>query len=196
MLIVEGADCLGKTTAINTMRKMCKDWNPPVLYSHMGRPNEDIFDFCDDYNSLMTINTIQDRFHLGGIVWHQRITEENLRMIEARLCLVGSVIVIFYCSDHRWYEKRIKQDKRGNLLDVDVIIEANMQYHLMVNKDIILPGPWPGGQPILPEYDFAWDLKSINMTEPAYPDEDVMKVWLNLWRKRRKVANGIFRTNY
>lgn len=178
MLIIEGADCLGKTTAIQAMRKLTKDWNPPVLYSHMGRPAES-FDFFKEYKPLITRYTIQDRFHLGGIVWHKnKITFESLRIIQSWLRLEGSVLIVFIATDYRWYEKKLKEDTRGNLFDPLAIMEANQAYINM----------WMGNGPY--DIDFIWDVKGINDKQPKYPDEAVMKNWLDAWHSRLFVLKG------
>lgn len=188
MLIIEGADRLGKTTAIQSMRKELKLWNPPILYSHMSRPNEDEFDFYLDYVPLISTYTIQDRFHLGGIVWHKdKITIGHLQRIETWLELVGSVIVVFYASDFRWYENWIKADDRSNMLSVDLMLEANQQYYSMAK----------GTHPLCPMVDFSYDIKTKTMNEPCFPTEVIMIRWITEWYSRLKFVekeNGIFET--
>jgi hypothetical protein len=179
MFIVEGADCLGKTTAIQAMRKLTKDWNPPILYSHMGRPAES-FDFFKEYKPLITRYTIQDRFHLGGLVWHKdRITDETLRVIQSWLRLEASVLVVFIASDYRWYEKKLKEDTRGNLFDPTAILEANQKYTRILHK------------PYTYDIDFVWDVKNIHNKEPQYPSENVMGGWLLKWSERLQYMKGL-----
>jgi hypothetical protein len=172
MLIIEGSDRLGKTTAINKMRALTAQWNPPILYSHMSRPNEEKFDFYKDYRPLISTYTIQDRFHLGGIVWHDAISQCHLRRIEAWLDLVASKTIVLFASDFRWYEKWIKEDDRGNLLSDIAMIEANQEYYSMAM----------GRHPLHPKIDFSWDVKSQHVDEPQFVDLDTMQGWIRLWK--------------
>ncbi len=190
MLIIEGADCLGKTTAaqkIVAMHEEARNYDaaicnetgqnpeiPLIQYKHMGRPDEETFDFFNDYTSMMDPYSVQDRFHLGGIIWHvNKITAATLKIIEGRLLSKAAFIIVFYCSDYRWYLEKLKDDKRGNLFDPDTIIEANHEYIKMAR----------GNHKLQPYIDDVWDLKQP-YGAIEYPSDEVLKGWYDRWIER------------
>lgn len=187
MLIIEGADCLGKTTFINALIKRANemieehDLPFPIFYSHMSRPNC-AFDFFDDYKDMITTFAVQDRFHLGGIVWHDAIPQERLEIIEGWLRAVGSMVIVLYASDTRWYEKWLTNDKRGNLLPDTVILQANLRYQSLsyssfgkARKDT---------NNIRPLIDFAFDIKHHHDDEPKFIDNNNISFIIDCWFKR------------
>lgn len=168
MLIVEGSDCLGKTTMIQKMRKMVSHWNPPILYSHMSRPNEDLFDFDTHYVELMTKFTIQDRFHLGGLVYHaNRFSKDKLDRVESMLHCYRSLVVVLYTSDYSWYRQRLEADTRGNMLALDTMLAANESFHTMVR----------GTHPLDPEVDFYFDI-----LDGRYPTDEFIEYVVQMWK--------------
>ncbi len=134
MLIIEGSDCLGKTTfAKKLVRYVMANSHYPCIYSWMTRPNEDTFDFLYHYKLMINSYTVQDRFHLGALVYHEdKLPIENLRRIEEWIKLAGGLVVLFYASNEDWYERYINADERGNLLANDILCKANSRF-----KDIV-----------------------------------------------------------
>ncbi len=139
MLIIEGSDCLGKTTFANLLFEVAKEMihnqglHHIVYQRHMTRPIPS-FDFFYDYQDMISKFAIQDRFHLGGIVWHDKISQAELEIIEGWLQSVGSMTVIFYTSEMEWYRERLGEDERGNLLSIDKMFQANVDYKDMVHR--------------------------------------------------------------
>lgn len=192
MFIIEGADCLGKTTAAKKIERIHEEEQnyeagvnhemcgvpqadrPDITYKHMGRPDEETFDFFNDYTPMMDSFSVQDRFHLGGIIWHKdKITAASLKIIEGRLLARGAFIVIMYCSDYRWYMNKLENDDRGNMFDPIRIAEANQQYHIMIQ----------GGHELNPYFDVAWDIKKKEGSV-LYPGQNVLQYWYSLWIER------------
>ncbi len=135
MLVIEGADCLGKTILAKKIVKRVSDIGLPVVYSHMTRPNEDVFDFFLDYKKMLNPCAVQDRFHLGGLAWHEgKISSVRLQIINAWIRSKGGLIVVLYAADEEWYEQRLKKDKRGNMLSIDMMAEANRFYKKFSTK--------------------------------------------------------------
>jgi len=177
MLIIEGSDCLGKTTLAHKLVSLAADMNKyPVFYSHMSRPNK-AFDFFEHYKDRMSMFAVQDRFHLGGLVWHEgEISEASLEIIEGWLMSIGSMTIVLYASDEKWYRRRLERDNRGNLLDIDTMCKANRTYMLFK------------GEPGCPIVRHFFDIKPATEEQPLYfwdtCDDDWGKFLLEEWFKR------------
>lgn len=112
MLIIEGPDGVGKTTLAMTLRK----YLPRHFYSHMTKPGEG-FDFYWDYLDRIGRNVIQDRFHWGEAIYPQAVGRDSqldlgeFRLIEARLRLVGSFLVLITAEldlvEERWHSDQM-----------------------------------------------------------------------------------------
>lgn len=172
MLILEGSDCLGKTTFARKLLKVANDLEVfPTFYAHMSRPNC-VFDFFDDYFDRITTYAIQDRFHIGGIVWHDAIEQHALSIIDRWLRTVGSITVVIYASDEEWYEDRLRKDERGNLLSLESMCNANKAYGAMVRSE----------HPLRPNIDFSFNIKAVGL-DCRYPGEQFAKFLVDNWFK-------------
>jgi hypothetical protein len=178
MFIIEGADNLGKTTAAKHMVKLANmegesindRFKFPVRYAHMTRPGPH-FDFFHDYRDMMSRYAVQDRFHLGALAWHTKdqtnMSHDRLKMIEAILLSLGSVICVIYAGDDDWYEQRLRESNRDEMFDVDKIMEANRLY-----RDTI---------PHVSMVDIHWDVCEKGMPSS---DSDTFREWLSMWCSR------------
>lgn len=180
MLIIEGSDCLGKTTFAKLLLECADKQNIfPTYYSHMSRPNAS-FDFFGDYIDMMSTYAIQDRFHLGGIVWHHAIEQPALSIIEGWLRSIGSMTIILYASDYNWFRKRIQEDNRGNMLSINAMCAANKEYEMLANnchsKKCIV--------------DFAYDLTGLNPV-PSYLDLSDAENIVNQWFDRLRLLETL-----
>lgn len=174
MLILEGSDCLGKTTFAELLLKEADSRKVyPTYYSHMSRPNC-TFNFCSDYKDMMSTYAIQDRFHLGGIVWHNAISKQELNAIELWLKNKSSMVVVLYASDHDWYRDRIEKDNRGNMLPIYAMCAANKEYELMAKSE----------HDMNPLIDLSWDITPNKLATPNYPDELYTKNIIDMWFKK------------
>ena len=165
MLIIEGADHLGKTTAAKAIVQMAaEDGKYPIRYCHMSRPNK-AFDFFNDYTDMMSRYAVQDRFHLGFLVWHEGVmTPARLAIIEGRLAALGSITLIFYTSDEDWYRARLESQEKAEMFPIDKIIEANRKYA----KSLFWNGPYV----------------HIDIKNGIYPDQTYFSYLLSEWYKR------------
>jgi len=148
MLVIEGSDCLGKTILAKKIVAKVSQLGYPVVYSWMTRPNEQIFDFFNDYKKMINPCAVQDRFHLSGLCYHSnRIFPRQLQIINSWIRSVGGLIIVLYAGDEQRYEQRIREDQRGNLLSWPILCEANKifkEYALTNDCDYkfdILPNP-------------------------------------------------------
>lgn len=165
MLIIEGADHLGKTTAAKALVKLAADHRRyPIWYAHMSRPNE-AFDFLHDYQDMSSKFAVQDRFHLGGLVWHKdKITPNSLKIIEGRLMALGSVCIVFYTSDEDWYKEALSHGK-DEMFSPDVIMAANRRFRYLAEHTV-----WS---------DFMCDVR-----DGQFPCEVTLLRWLHTWYDR------------
>ena len=204
MLVIEGPDNLGKTTAAHRLVNICavrasdtaRFWNEhaeceepececrkvvpttlpyPVFYSHMSRPNC-AFNFFTHYQERITTYGVQDRFHLGGIVWHENaICDSTLQQIESWLTRVGSMVVVFYCSDEDWYRERLKTSNRIEMFDIDTILAANRKFMSMVLGEQV--------EGMLPRIDHSFDINP-GARNSVYPTDEMLNQLADLWYKR------------
>lgn len=129
MLVIEGSDNLGKTTLAKKIVRRVSEMGYPVVYSWMTRPNEQLFDFFLDYKKMMNPYAVQDRFHLGGLAYHQdKITPQKLAIINGWIRSVGGLIIVLYAEDEKWYEEHIKADTRKNILDISTMCRGNKYF--------------------------------------------------------------------
>jgi hypothetical protein len=147
----------------------------------MSRPN-DAFDFFGHYKDMMTKFAVQDRFHLGGIVWHEgRITDASLSIIEGWLQSIGSITVVLFASDDTWYNQRLLDDDRGNMLSHEAMVKANDVYARMAIKKHYLN----------PAVRYAWDVKPVMASVPTYPDEAFARSIILNWFERLELLEKL-----
>jgi len=179
MLIIEGSDCLGKTTLANNILKRVQELGEIATIRHLGRPDT-TFDFYTDYFPMIEPSVIQDRFHLGALAYHDGVmTPDHLRIIEGWIYSHGGFIILMYASDFRKYRKRIENDPRGNLLEVPILEEANKRFYELVhcNKKAII--------------DFSWDMYDFKSEEQyigQYTINELTEQWL---QRRKEYYNGL-----
>jgi len=179
MLIIEGSDCLGKTTLANSILKRIQELGEVATIRHLGRPDA-TFDFYTDYFPMIEPSVIQDRFHLGALAYHDNVmTANQLRIIEGWIYSHGGFIILMYAGNFQKYKIRIKNDPRGNLLKVPILEEANKRFYELVhyNKKVII--------------DFSWDLYD-SKGEEQYMNQYLINELTEKWLQRRKeYYNGL-----
>lgn len=149
MLVIEGSDCLGKTILAKKIVIKMMEKGFPTVYSHMGRPNEQLFDFFYAYKDMINPCSVMDRFHLGGLAYHSnKISKQRLKIINSWIRSIGGMIIVLYANDEQWYRRRLHEDKRGNLLAMDAMCEGNCFFKRYAKcEDVdytfnILPSSW------------------------------------------------------
>jgi len=180
MLIVEGADGVGKTNAAKRLVEMAKtyqlnDSGFPVYYSHATRFN-DFFDYHSHYLDMVSQYAVQDRFHLSSLVYHDEVMEEDkLRVIEGWLLSVGSLICVIATDDETWYETHLKASTRKEMFSTEQIIESNRKYLNMVGI---------GRGNVVPEAQPHIDKSYIVNGQNGFVPDKVLEEWLRQWYRR------------
>jgi hypothetical protein len=178
MLIIEGSDCLGKTTLAKTIVRQVSEMGIPVVYSWMTRPNEDRFDFFHNYKDMMNPCAVQDRFHLGGLAYHEnKIPLMNLQIINSWIHSIGGLIVVLYARDQEWYRKLLKEDDRRSILSIDAMCKGNDWFNVW--KDTA------GADYTFNILPSVWD--PTNHTPNYVKDSDIDEL-ISEWIKRRNAV--------
>ena len=98
-----------------------------------------------------------------------------MQIINAWIRSVGGLIVVLYAADEEWYEKRIREDERGNILSWPILCKANSFF-----KDYALNGNSDNM-----DYRFNILPASISMDNPMYViDFDIDEI-VEEWLERR-----------
>lgn len=165
MIILEGTDCVGKTTLAT---KLCEaiasrlgTKDPMSYYGHMGKPKPS-FDHLAEYMSNVRCG-VQDRYHLGSIVYGYilgggtYLSARKMRVVQSYLSWVGCHTIIITCSRDSLRERLGKQI-RGELYRTDQILDAGDAYRgLAESKNngtrycdqiIDVTNGWPGDEDV------------------------------------------------
>lgn len=135
MLIIEGPDGVGKTTAA---QKLCKytGWD----YKHMSKPGPTFNHFLD-YMRLAKEDAVWDRFHLGSLAYGAIISKEGqdqnyerFRAVCRALDFFGVTTIIMYARESWWLRKRLSEDTREQMYDLEKIIAVNDVYRWMAEE--------------------------------------------------------------
>lgn len=175
MLIIEGSDNLGKTTLAKKIVRRVSGMGIPVVYSWMTRPNEQIFDFFKDYKKMINPCAVQDRFHLGGLAYHNdKIPLHRLQIINSWIRSVGGLIVVLYANDEKWYEKHIQADKRKSILSIEEMCAGNHFF-----KNYAKSGDLDFSNNILPLF--------CQQSTPYFVSDSNVEELIEEWTRRRQL---------
>ena len=123
MLIIEGSDCLGKTTLCKALCLKLR-----ATYGHMSRPGPG-FNFGTDYLPNIKMCKVQDRFHLGALVWHDNVmTEAVMDVLDGVIQRQGGLVVVLVSNDEDWYVERLRADPRKQMFSLDQLLSANRRF--------------------------------------------------------------------
>jgi len=132
MLILEGPDNVGKTTAAELF---VKEMGDPWKIDHMSCPDED-FDYFSGYMERLADKTVHDRFHLGGLVYGKLlglhptpITPRTLGVVERYIRWRGALIVIMFDGDTEGFAQRLGE--KNEMYDLNAICMANTIYRTL-----------------------------------------------------------------
>lgn len=183
MFIIEGADNLGKTTAAKRIVELANARKRyPIRYQHMGRPPE-TFDFYLHYKDMISTFAVQDRFHIGGILWHDAIPQDRLRDIERWIRSAGSYTVAFITTDEEWYRKRLSDNEGREMFSVNTIFAANKRM-----KDLTWNATYPEKEPYV-GVDEVFNVSELG----GFPTDEHINRWIDRWfvRIETKILNDI-----
>ena len=132
MLIIEGPDGVGKSTAVAKLHAHT-GWKT----RHMSKP-ESTFDHYLDYLRLAKEDAVWDRFHLGSFAYGaiiskegQNQTYERFRAVCRTLDFFGATTVIMYASKNSWLIEALSRDHRDQMYDNAKILAVNEVYRWM-----------------------------------------------------------------
>lgn len=139
MIIIEGADLVGKTTLAKTLlgRRYLADEG--YWYKWMCKPPIN-FDGCRGYIDMAYMKSVQDRFHMSEIVYRAVdgmtpcITPEKYRLVDAHLRLMGVINVLIICTTEDLIKERHKL--REELYDEESVCRANYYFGLIADSGV------------------------------------------------------------
>jgi hypothetical protein len=101
----------------------------------MSRPNSS-FNFFTHYRDMISRYAVQDRFHLGALVWHDNVmSKTRLRLIESWLAEVGSVVIVLIASDEKWYEDHLEKQPKEEMFSRGRIRAGNREFAELIATD-------------------------------------------------------------
>ena len=118
MIIIEGADELGKTTLARSLGEAV----------HMSKP-----DGIPDYLNLLQPGKVHDRFHLGAMVYgmalkkHDYLPWMDFRRLHSAIAMRGWKTIVLYTEHETWYRERLIRGK-PQMFSVETVMDANRCY--------------------------------------------------------------------
>ena len=183
MLILEGADLVGKTTLAQTLLKTPWMSSQGYVYRHLSRLSES-FDRYGGHCMMAARLTVQDRFHMSDIVYHQvrkeeqRFTPETYRAVDGFLRGFGAYTVLIVCEDNDMLVRRLRD---GEMYNPEQILHANHLYGQLVGLNE-------------PYQDWSVDYDYVVWTSQAKPyadDQDVINILAGYCERQRMVTNRV-----
>jgi hypothetical protein len=188
MLLIEGSDQTGKTTLAQKLVARAAE-HPhhhgfATYYSHMTRPPAD-WDYTTDYVLRAQPFAIQDRFHLGGIVYGDiirggtKITPESLRWIEAHMALQGSFVVVLRATDDVMVKRLAAQPAdRKEMYNPEYILKANIGFSTLIEGT---------HASLQPHIDMVFTAEAVD----EYPTDKDVDAILEAWFHRLRVVRDM-----
>jgi hypothetical protein len=125
MLIIEGTDCVGKTTLCNRLAEDLK-----MIYQHLGPPPPTWSDI--DYVKLGSNNAVRDRYHLSELVYShvngRPVKIRESRLLHATLMLKHSAYVVCIVADEDLIRSRYNAHEE--LFDIETVLKCNTAFKL------------------------------------------------------------------
>lgn len=142
MILLEGADLLGKTTAAHKLVKMATDKKEPLSYLKLGRESHDKFTF-DYFRSRIANYMVCDRGHLSNLIYSRVYDSVPTQLvndwrefdkIEQMIKAFGGFTIIFFALPDD-YEKIVKATWRDDEdFDVDTCMRVNQEYFNLIRS--------------------------------------------------------------
>lgn len=172
MIILEGADCTGKTTAAKRLVEIMSEVTKrEARYSHMSKPPED-FDHLTEYVKNIRLG-VQDRYHLGSIVYGamlgrgSSLSAPRMELVQRHLEWQGCLVVIMHASRERLREILSASDK-AEMYSSEDILRANDCYKVLAQST-------------------NRGLKYCNVdfnVDRGFPKEETLRQWVQQWTGR------------
>ena len=141
MIILEGADCLGKTTAAEALcKRMASEFGggDSAYYRHMTKPPDTIDHVAHYFNGVGC--HVQDRYHLGSVTYGRIIgggsftTPRRMRVVQQYLRWMGCVTVIFVASRQFLADQLKRAGSRKEMYSRANILDVNEAYWGLANS--------------------------------------------------------------
>lgn len=177
MLILEGADLVGKTTLAKKLLEHPWLKSAGYTYRHLSRLPP-TFQRYGGHCMLAARRVVHDRFHMSDIVYRQvcnedqYFTPETYRLVDGFLRGFGSLTVVIVCEDNDLIKSRLRD---GEMYKPEQILHANHLYGQLLGQN----KPYENWQA---DYDYViW----TNKTKP-YPDDDDVRIIVEKYVARQE----------
>lgn len=170
MLIIEGADLVGKTTLAKALAKKLNSRSWPHVYQHLSRlPHEWAHHAVENYARLCSPYVVRDRFHMSELVYSDARREEptlspgtyrTVDQIVRSYC--GFTIVVVATPD--LIEERYRREVAGGraeMYDVERVLLVNQHFTDIATQ----AGRWR-------DYSIAFDHVISCDRDHPFPDPD------------------------
>jgi len=175
MLVIEGADCTGKTTLAHKLVKMLNDDGSPHIYQHLSRLPPSFDRFCD-YEKVMSTYTVQDRSHMSEPIYAaMRGDETDLTpwlydRVDAMLLLKGMFVVVVYVLEDELIRDRYAG--KDEMYSLGQVLQVNKEfaragntgvwgeYRMHVDYRCVCTrnNPWPNAEEVFRAYTTHMEL--------------------------------------
>lgn len=186
MLIVEGADCLGKTTLCKRLIQDLHTIGIPATYSHLGKLPE-CWNYPASYKRLIRPCVVQDRFHMSEVAYREargedpRLTPWGYQLIDGWLRAVGAVIVVVLAHDFvmhsRWHSNTLPQSHTYKQVHA-----ANAKFWEMTKEKHALG--YPG---YYADFDYVFTSNTDN-EYPSNHEPTIKRIVLDYASRQRAIA--------
>jgi len=180
MLILEGPDRIGKSTAARQILKLDPSWHSV----HMTKPKDDFAHF-EDYMKLLQPKTVYDRFHLGALVYGnltteelQRTDRELLAMTARAIRFLGSQVVVLYSSCDTWLSAHVQETSEEELYEFDTILRVNRVFRWLATMGVVHQASLFGTILVDVAHDVAVE---------GWPSEAQLQLWME-WAHKRQAS--------
>lgn len=149
MIIVEGADCVGKSTLCKALFDDPYFQKLGFIISHFSRLPEG-FMCPDNWLERMTQKVIQDRFHISEPIYapfntargNPKCCPDDFHAVHAKLRSMETALVVVLTAGTDLITERVNDPSREKeMFPLENIISANQNYTRYI--DGTLPGNWP-----------------------------------------------------
>lgn len=173
MIILEGPDNVGKTTAAKKLAAIiAEELKLPAdrCYRHMTKPPDD-FDHVREYMERVGPH-VQDRFHLGAITYGRLTgngncpTARKMHLVQRYLRWQGCVVVVMH-AERDWLRR--SQFGKEEMYRLDTILDVNDAYRALLSTT-------NRGEPY---HDIEHDV-----SKKGWPDDAMLRTWIDAWRGR------------
>ncbi len=179
MIVLEGADCVGKTTLAQELFRRIPiesagQFNPMVR--HFTKPPEH-FNRYWGYRNCIQRDVILDRFHMSQIAYREaeRATHDldpfRYQLLDAEILKAGGVVVVITASDetiqHRWGSA---PPERQEMYTLEHVLKVNTEFQYILTSQ---PYTAKNGS-YRPEVTLEFDSSKTSTKDMA---EEIMSEW-------------------